>query len=267
LKREDLLIYLLHKHEPAVNSAKPKILFEDENLVAVDKPPGIPITGGLRYYNTLAKILEEEFGYNKLLPVHRLDLITSGVQIFAKTTEYVRIIQGQWTEVRKSYVAKVVGEFPSKETFCRREVIASPIQRGMRSVGDQKSTSCITRFNLLQTNGESSLVRCFPETGRTHQIRVHLQHLGFPIIGDPLYNKDHFDGFIYRPVNKPILPIKKPSNICFSSYDPYCEHCLEGEQVERFPILRRYGLHAESYYLPQYKNMKFSSPLPQWADF
>lgn len=89
-------------------------------------------------------------------------------------------------QLEKEYVCRVEGEFPQIEVVCEQPILVVSFKIGLCRV-DPKGKECRTVFQRLSFNGQTSVVRCFPLTGRTHQIRVHLQYLGFPILNDPIY--------------------------------------------------------------------------------
>lgn len=90
-------------------------------------------------------------------------------------------------QVHKQYVCRVEGEFPEDEVVCSEPIEVVSYKIGVCKVSE-KGKDCITRFKRLSYNGKSSVVLCKPQTGRMHQIRVHLQYLGYPVVNDPLYN-------------------------------------------------------------------------------
>lgn len=89
--------------------------------------------------------------------------------------------------MHKQYVCRVEGEFPEDEVMCSEPIEVVSYKIGVCKVSE-KGKDCITRFKRLSYNGKSSVVLCKPQTGRMHQIRVHLQYLGYPVVNDPLYN-------------------------------------------------------------------------------
>lgn len=89
-------------------------------------------------------------------------------------------------QLEKEYVCRVEGEFPQGELVCEQPILVVSFKIGLCRV-DPKGKECRTVFQRLSFNGKTSVVRCLPLTGRTHQIRVHLQYLGFPILNDPIY--------------------------------------------------------------------------------
>lgn len=109
--------------------------------------------------------------------------------MFAKTVAFSEKIHEQVRErqLEKEYVCRVEGEFPDEEVICKEPILVVSYKVGVCRV-DPQGKPCETVFQRLSYNGHSSVVRCRPLTGRTHQIRVHLQFLGHPILNDPIYN-------------------------------------------------------------------------------
>jgi tRNA pseudouridine32 synthase/23S rRNA pseudouridine746 synthase len=170
------------------------VLHEDAHLVAVDKPAGrLVIPGRGEPERTLREDAEDRYG--RIWVVHRLDRGTSGVLVLARTAEAHRTLNLAFDrqEVSKRYLALVRG---APELEMRVEVAIAPARRGrMRPArpGDGRGKAAATYFRLIETFAARgglpvlSLVEAWPETGRTHQIRVHLAHAGFPLAVDPDY--------------------------------------------------------------------------------
>lgn len=173
-----------------------EVLYEDESVLVVDKPAGrLVIPGrGAAPEPSLREELEARFG--RLWVVHRLDRGTSGVLLFARTAEAHRTANLAFDrgEPRKRYLALVRGTPPTER---RIEVAIAPARRGrMRPArpGDPRGKPAATVVRLLEafaakpwTGGPLALVEALPETGRTHQIRVHLAAAGMPLAVDPDY--------------------------------------------------------------------------------
>uniref|UniRef100_A0A8C3N9F4 Pseudouridylate synthase RPUSD2 n=1 Tax=Geospiza parvula TaxID=87175 RepID=A0A8C3N9F4_GEOPR len=192
LKNNDFLRNTVHRHEPPVTAQPIRILAEDEEVVVVDKPSSLPVHPCGRFrHNTVIFILGKEHGLRELHTLHRLDRMTSGVLMFAKTAAVSKRIDEQvrQRQLEKEYVCRVVGEFPEHEVVCEEPILVVSYKVGVCRV-DAKGKPCQTLFQRLSYNGSSSVVRCLPRTGRTHQIRVHLQFLGHPILNDPIYNME-----------------------------------------------------------------------------
>ncbi|XP_042598444.1 RNA pseudouridylate synthase domain-containing protein 2-like [Cyprinus carpio] len=189
LKNNDLMRNTVHRHEPPVSGKPLEVLVDDGEVVVVDKPASLPVHPCGRYrHNTVIFILGKEKGLSGLHTVHRLDRLTSGVLLFARTLEVSKKLDAMVRErqLEKEYVCRVEGEFPEGEVVCEEPILVVSFRVGLCRV-DPKGKESRTVFQRLSYNGCSSVVRCLPLTGRTHQIRVHLQFLGFPILNDPIY--------------------------------------------------------------------------------
>lgn len=196
---DEVLVLTERKVEPEV-SFDYKILFEDEVLFVIDKPPQLPVHPAGRYFfNTLLVHLKTK-GHSTPLSaeqdyylVHRIDKETSGVLVLAKDKAVCADITKQFAarETEKCYLAIVRGHCP--EEFS----VDLPMRRAPNSMIELKmevttedalgAQTASTRFKRLKTCGDFSLVECYPKTGRQHQIRVHLEAAGHPIVGDKLY--------------------------------------------------------------------------------
>ncbi|XP_071354165.1 pseudouridylate synthase RPUSD2 isoform X2 [Trachinotus anak] len=184
LRNNDHMRNTVHRHEPPVVSRPLEILVDDGEVLVVDKPASIPVHPCGRFrHNTVIFILGKERGVSELHTVHRLDRLTSGVLLFARTLETSKKLDQL---LEKEYVCRVEGEFPEGELICEEPILVVSFKIGLCRV-DPKGKDCRTVFQRLSFNGKTSVVRCLPLTGRTHQIRVHLQYLGFPILNDPIY--------------------------------------------------------------------------------
>ncbi|KAF3426946.1 hypothetical protein E2986_03356 [Frieseomelitta varia] len=162
----------------------------DEDVVVVNKPASIPVHPCGRYrHNTVVFILAKEYNLKNLRTIHRLDRLTSGILLFGRTPKKARQMEHQIRnrQVHKQYVCRVEGEFPEEEVVCSEPIEVVSYKIGVCKVSE-KGKDCVTRFKRLSYNGKSSVVLCKPQTGRMHQIRVHLQYLGYPVVNDPLYN-------------------------------------------------------------------------------
>jgi len=177
--------------EPEVNSDY-SIVYEDEYLLGINKPGNLPVhPAGVFYRNTLLTFLQERFGM-KLHLLHRLDRETSGVLVLAKDPGVAARMHAAFWTVLKVYLALVHG-VPAHDTFNVDTPIdfdaGSPLEHKRIAFAGARETAC-TGFERILSFCGFSLLKAIPVTGRQHQIRVHLKHAGFPIVGDKLYGTD-----------------------------------------------------------------------------
>jgi UPF0176 protein len=179
--------------EPAV-SAEIRLLHEDAAIVVVQKPAPLPLHPCGRFHrNSLQWILNQVYSPQKLRPVHRLDANTTGVVVFARTRHFASQLQTQFAAgaVEKHYLARIQGRPSAAEFACDAPIGVETTELGGRAV-DEQGLAARTEFRLLREFDDgTSLVAAKPITGRTNQIRVHLQHLGLPICGEQAYLPGH----------------------------------------------------------------------------
>ena len=223
LRNGDIISHTLHRHEPPVTAQLIGIVHEDNDMIVINKPAGVPVHPAGRYnYNSIVEIMRAERGHGwNPLPCNRLDRLTSGVMFIgkhAKAAEKLsRQIKGR--TVKKEYVARVIGEFPEGDIVCEQPIMQISPKLGLNRarasgkdartvfkrlsyyppqkersqelppVDDTRSEGEKNRDSKMVWKAKEgySVVRCLPLTGRTHQLRVHLQYLGHPIANDPIY--------------------------------------------------------------------------------
>jgi 23S rRNA pseudouridine955/2504/2580 synthase len=178
------------------------IIYEDDYLLGINKPANLPVhPAGIFYHNTLLTLLQKRYPM-KLHLLHRLDRETSGVVILAKDPRIASDIHKNFNSVEKKYLALVRG-VPDNNEF----MVDMPIDFDRSSELEHKriahegarETACTSFISILSFNG-MSLLKAVPHTGRQHQIRVHLHHAGYPIVGDKLYGGN--DGLFLEFINK-----------------------------------------------------------------
>ena len=201
----------------------PEIILENEHFIVINKPPGllsIPDREGKEI--SLKQILQQKYG--DIFTVHRLDRETSGIIVFAKDAETHKYLSQAFEEraVEKYYVGIVTGTLPEKQKTIEAPITENSVKRGVMII-HKRGKPAITDYTVLEEFKKYSFLQFQIHTGRTHQIRVHMQYLGHPLVCDELYG----DG----------LPIK------LSSFKR--NYNLSKNEEEERPILARTGLHAQ----------------------
>lgn len=179
------------------------VLYADQWLLALNKPSGLlSVPGrGLDKQDCLSARVQRAFP--EAVVVHRLDRDTSGVMLMARDRDVQRELGRQFEQrtVEKKYTAIVYGEMAA-DSGCVELPLTKDFDRPPRHRVDWNvGRYARTRWRLVERNGTFSRVRLFPETGRSHQLRIHMREIGFPIVGDPLYAPPE----IYRLANRMML--------------------------------------------------------------
>lgn len=176
------------------------IIFEDEHLIVVNKPPGMvvhPAAGN--WSGTLINALLFHCGKlaecdNELRPgvVHRLDKDTTGVMVIAKNDRAMRLLakQFQKRKVKKKYVVLVRGRVEMDNGLIEAPVGRHPVNRKKMAVNVEGAREARTVYHVIKRFRNFTQLEVCPETGRMHQIRVHMEHIGYPVLGDNVYGRD-----------------------------------------------------------------------------
>ncbi|MCC6815433.1 MAG: RluA family pseudouridine synthase [Saprospiraceae bacterium] len=219
------------------------VLYEDSDFLILNKPSGIlsiPDRFDLEKVNLASMLIQN---YESILPVHRLDKDTSGTIIFAKNAETHRVLNEKFEnrDIDKRYHAICEGLPPEDSGIINAPISHSHTKSGLMTI-HPKGKESITKFKLIQNWKKFSLLECKPETGRTHQIRLHLSYIGCPIIGDPFYGN-------IQTIN--IHDLKRHSKL--------------SKNEENFkPILQRTALHSYSIsFAYNSKKYSFEAPYPK----
>ena len=229
--------------EPEVPREFP-ILASDAHFMAIDKPAGLPMHTTAKFWkNTLVAILRERFPEEGLQICHRIDRETSGVLLIARTREAASFLKRAFASrsVKKTYLALVHG-IPAPSSG----VIDAPMRlvesRSHLMMGcEPDGLPAVTRYQVHTAFARHALVEASPETGRQHQIRVHLAHIGHPIVGDKLYGASE------------------------QAFLDYCDSGMTPELLALFDGLPRHALHAARLIFPHPESKEMitvESPLP-----
>ena len=173
-----------------------EIVYSDNYLVIINKPAGLLSVPGKVLEKSALEILKKQIAgdYKELLAVHRLDMATSGLLMFAKDSETYKILQKMFLELKieKHYIAILDASIEEDEGTIELPLISDYIERPKQKVDYEYGKKAVTAFSVLDRENNKTRVHFKPLTGRTHQLRVHSSHpsgLNAPIIGDELYGK------------------------------------------------------------------------------
>lgn len=175
------------------------IVYEDDDLMIVNKPSGLVVHPGsgnfdntlvnglMHYTNNLSDVNGEE----RPGIVHRIDKDTSGLLVVAKNNKTHEILTEYFKNhknIKREYLALICGNFPHDSATIDAPIGRDPKDRKKMAVVAENSKEAITNLKVLKKYKDYTLVSCILETGRTHQIRVHLNYIGYPVYNDPVYN-------------------------------------------------------------------------------
>ncbi|KAL8708452.1 MAG: hypothetical protein Q9220_006676 [cf. Caloplaca sp. 1 TL-2023] len=317
----DVISHTLHRHEPPVTAQSIGIVHEDNDMIVINKPAGVPVHPAGRYnYNSIVEIMRAERGHGwNPLPCNRLDRLTSGVMFIGKHAKAAEKLTDQIMArtVKKEYVARVIGEFPVGDIVCDQPVMQISPKLGLNrarasgkdartvferlayypppahtSINDRSDEERLKKHGMTwKTKKGYSIVRCLPLTGRTHQLRVHLQFLGHPIANDPIYCNqrvfgpslaagdalsDHDDDIISnlsKMGKSEAAEATAYHDEMMEEYNKRKAEKLTGElcDVCATPLYSDPGPHELGIYLHakryacQDGNWEYETPLPEWA--
>lgn len=170
----------------------PEILYQDEYLLVIDKPDGLLSVPGLgeAKQDCVASRIQAHCADAKI--VHRLDCYTSGIMLMAIGLPVQRELSRQFhdREVDKEYVALVRGVIPTEEGIIEIPIRCDPTDRPRQVIDYENGKPSVTHWSVIKREQSVTRLLLRPQTGRTHQLRVHCKAMGFPIIGDRLYGEN-----------------------------------------------------------------------------
>lgn len=211
--------------EPDVNAAI-EILHEDDALVVVNKPAPLPCHPCGRFNrNSLQWILNQVYAPLKLRPPHRLDANTTGVTVLCKNRTATQAVHAQFEAdtVEKTYLVRVRGIVSWTTEVCDAAISAEPVDCGGRTTCEEGLPSKTAFERLGEFDDGTTLLKAVPITGRTNQIRVHLWHLGYPVVGDPLYLPERTMGQMQTMESGEVM--------CLHAWSLTFQHPISGERV------------------------------------
>lgn len=219
------------------------ILYQDDSVLVIDKPAGLPMHTTAKFWrNTLTALLRERYPDEQMEMAHRIDRETSGVLLIARGRQVASFLTRAFARraVDKTYLALVKGQPPDQGRIDRPLKLMDTKSRVMMGVADD-GLPAVTTFQVLRRFADHALCAAHPETGRQHQIRVHFQSLGHPIVGDKLYGASE------------------------ELFMRACDQGVTPELLELFDGLPRHALHAHRLTFPhptRGEPVTVESPLP-----
>lgn len=223
------------------------IVYEDDDIMVIDKPSGLVVhPGSGNYNNTLAngllyytQNLSDMNGPERPGIVHRIDKDTSGLLLIAKTNASHQILTEDFKKkkVKREYVALLEGEFPNKKAIIDAPIGRDEQNRKRMAVTAHNSKAAITHLTVLKRFVGYTLVRLNLETGRTHQIRVHMKYIGYPVFNDPVYSNkkcSEFGQFLHADKLTFTHPITKEEMVFTSKLPNEFEETLKNlEELDK----------------------------------
>jgi 23S rRNA pseudouridine1911/1915/1917 synthase len=198
------------------------VLFEDNDVIVINKPAGLVVHPGAGHReHTLVNALLSHCptlsgigGKERPGIVHRLDKDTSGCLVVAKNDSAHRELSRQFAErsVEKTYLALVTGKLRKQTGVIEEKIGRHPVHRQRMSVASPRGRAARTEYRVARTGDKASLIECLLHSGRTHQVRVHLHHLGHPVLGDKVYGARSAKDFPRQMLHAWKLGFRHPSS-------------------------------------------------------
>ncbi|UTW46800.1 RluA family pseudouridine synthase [Bacterioplanoides sp. SCSIO 12839] len=199
-----------------------EVLHSDDDIVVINKPPGLLSVPGRYEPDSAVSRLQQQFG--TILVIHRLDMDTSGILVFARHKAALTAVQQQFEKqtTHKIYEAKLYGKLPGNQGCVNLPIIVDWPNRPLQKISHTEGRYALTRWNKIDS-GESdscensySRVLLYPKTGRSHQLRIHMQQIGHAIVGDTLYAGER---------------AKQESRLCLHARELAFNHPTSGERM------------------------------------
>ncbi len=208
---------------------KLKIIYEDKDIIVIDKLPGLLTISTDNFnehnlYYQVSEYLKKQNKNNKVFIVHRLDKDTSGLIMFAKNMHVKKLLQDNWHDVKREYLAIVSG-IVKKDRSTIKSYLKETKTNLVYSTNSSNGKLAITKYEKLKSNNKYTLLKINILTGRKNQIRVHLSELGYPIVGDKKYHgikADRLYLMAYKltfshPITKKLIELELPYPSYFSN--------------------------------------------------
>lgn len=203
-----------------------ELIHEDHELLVVNKPAGLLSVPGKGDHLKDCLITRLQAAFPEALLVHRLDMDTSGVIVFARTPAAQRHLGLQFEKrmMKKSYLALVWGQVDGREGVIDLPLIVDWPNRPLQKVCHETGRAAVTEWKVLRHDETSTRMRLFPQTGRSHQLRVHMRELGHPILGDPFYATGPARDFPHLMLHAETLRLRHPDGgrgMTFRAKNPF----------------------------------------------
>lgn len=205
-------------HHPPACHAPVEVIYSDDHVLVINKPAGLlSVPGRFVKDCVLSRMLVD---YPDISIVHRLDLDTSGLLVLARSKLATSDLNRQFRQrlIQKEYIAKVFGNVEDNAGEISLAIAPDPDHRPRQMIDQKNGKTALTRYEVMQRTGNNTRLRLLPETGRSHQLRIHLASIGHPILGCDLYA--HAEAF------------KSANRLCLHAYLLGFHHPASGSPLQ-----------------------------------